>query len=245
MASLVAFCTYETPASYLTTVRTTFYLIKVFPGGGGLAPLNEKSVHQKRNLTPFANLPQRLCSVSFTLNLAERKREDEAVDPVAVRRITPFVRPLINPDQLPPDYLALLSLTFGVAGLMLKVHMTSKCIRSTRLMAVTLWHSMQCRRARVSATAVSCKVDVRTARFRFSPQRVARFGVLRGNILLLDVRRCEGCLYFFVATQASRTRLADRRGCSRYCLRNSPEQACHKPSPFFCHFFCGDLSSCL
>lgn len=44
-----------------------------------------------------------------------------AEDPVAVRRITPFVRPLINPDQLPPDYPALLSLTFGVAGLMLKV----------------------------------------------------------------------------------------------------------------------------
>eukprot|EP00903_Cladosiphon_okamuranus_P005328 g5326.t1 len=47
------------------------------------------------------------------------KRQDE-VDPVAVRRITPFVRPAINPDQLPPDYMALLSLTFGVAGLMLK-----------------------------------------------------------------------------------------------------------------------------
>lgn len=33
------------------------------------------------------------------------EREGERVDPVAVRRITPFVRPQINPDQLPPDYL--------------------------------------------------------------------------------------------------------------------------------------------
>lgn len=42
-------------------------------------------------------------------------------DPVAVQRITPFVRPYVSPDQLPPDYLALSSLTFGVVGLMLKV----------------------------------------------------------------------------------------------------------------------------
>lgn len=54
-----------------------------------------------------------------------------AEDPVAVRRITPFVRPLINPDQLPPDYPALLSLTFGVAGLMLKV-----CLRTLVLTQV-------------------------------------------------------------------------------------------------------------
>lgn len=44
------------------------------------------------------------------------------IDPLAVKRVTPFVRPPINPDQLPPDYRALLSLAFGVAGLMLKVH---------------------------------------------------------------------------------------------------------------------------
>lgn len=48
-------------------------------------------------------------------------RGEPRVDPVAVKRITPFVRPHMDPDQLPPDYLALLSLTFGVVGLMLKV----------------------------------------------------------------------------------------------------------------------------
>lgn len=66
------------------------------------------------------------------------KREDEgvAVDLVALRRITPFARPAINPDQLPPDYLALLSLTFGVAGLMLKVQqyisVASNCVVCVR-----------------------------------------------------------------------------------------------------------------
>lgn len=46
---------------------------------------------------------------------------ERRIDPVAVKRITPFIRPYVSPDQLPPDYLALLSLTFGVVGLMLKV----------------------------------------------------------------------------------------------------------------------------
>lgn len=46
---------------------------------------------------------------------------ESRVDPLAVKRITPFVRPHVDADQLPPDYLALLSLTFGVIGLMVKV----------------------------------------------------------------------------------------------------------------------------
>ncbi|CAN0500106.1 unnamed protein product [Ectocarpus sp. 12 AP-2014] len=54
------------------------------------------------------------------MSLTTREPSTSRVDPVAVKRITPFVRPPINPEQLPPDYLALLSLTFGVAGLMLK-----------------------------------------------------------------------------------------------------------------------------
>lgn len=44
------------------------------------------------------------------------------VDPVAVKRITPFVRPRIDPENMPPDYLALLSLVVGVTGLMTKVN---------------------------------------------------------------------------------------------------------------------------
>ncbi|CAN0260026.1 unnamed protein product [Ectocarpus sp. 6 AP-2014] len=55
-----------------------------------------------------------------SMSLTTREPSTSRVDPVAVKRITPFVRPPINPEQLPPDYLALLSLTFGVAGLMLK-----------------------------------------------------------------------------------------------------------------------------
>lgn len=45
------------------------------------------------------------------------------VDPVAVKRITPFVRPRIDPENMPPDYLALLSLVIGVTGLMTKVNL--------------------------------------------------------------------------------------------------------------------------
>lgn len=74
---------------------------------------------------------------------AEFRREDEAVDPnpVAVRRITPFVRPAINPDQLPPDYLALLSLTFGVAGLMLKVRTVLLLLPSMDVMLTWLCYN--------------------------------------------------------------------------------------------------------
>lgn len=83
-----------------------------------------------------------MASRLFESFLAAGRRDDEAVDPVAVRRITPFVRPLINPDELPPDYLALLSLTFGVAGLMLKVHTyvdySSNSLRSIILVAFAL-----------------------------------------------------------------------------------------------------------
>lgn len=46
---------------------------------------------------------------------------ERRADPVAVKRITPFIRQYVNPDQLPPDYLAITSLTVGVFGLMLKV----------------------------------------------------------------------------------------------------------------------------
>ncbi|CAM9267459.1 unnamed protein product [Ascophyllum nodosum] len=42
------------------------------------------------------------------------------IDPLAVKRITPFVRPRVDPENMPPDYLALLSLVVGVAGLMVK-----------------------------------------------------------------------------------------------------------------------------
>lgn len=48
-------------------------------------------------------------------------RDEPPVDPVAVRRITPFVRPPLEPEQVAPDYFALLSLCFGVLGLMAKV----------------------------------------------------------------------------------------------------------------------------
>lgn len=48
------------------------------------------------------------------------ERTGPPVDPVAVKRITPFVRPQLDPEKLPPDYLALLSLCFGVVGLMAK-----------------------------------------------------------------------------------------------------------------------------
>lgn len=50
----------------------------------------------------------------------EQKR-DPPVDQVAVKRITPFVNPQLDPEQLPPDYLSLLSLSCGVVGLMAKV----------------------------------------------------------------------------------------------------------------------------
>ncbi len=72
----------------------------------------------------------------------KQEREEERVDPVAVRRITPFVRPQINPDQLPPDYLVstegtsvgglclvasyICSLVLVVLGFTLKVYPVTK-----------------------------------------------------------------------------------------------------------------------
>lgn len=63
-------------------------------------------------------------------------RGEARVDPAAVKRITPFVRPRMDPDQLPPDYFALLSLTFGVVGLMVKVGLRCMNCRYNYILAV-------------------------------------------------------------------------------------------------------------
>lgn len=56
------------------------------------------------------------------------ERDEPPVDPVAVKRITPFVRPPLEPEQVAPDYFALLSLCFGVLGLMAKVCPVPYCV---------------------------------------------------------------------------------------------------------------------
>lgn len=55
------------------------------------------------------------------MSTANMEYRSESVDQAAVKRIMPFVRPQLDPEQLPPDYLALLSLCCGVLGLMFKV----------------------------------------------------------------------------------------------------------------------------
>lgn len=61
-------------------------------------------------------------------------------DPVAVERITPFIRPYVSPDQLPPDYMALLALTFAVVGLMLKVRYYDTTAGLVYILTMTCGH---------------------------------------------------------------------------------------------------------
>lgn len=58
------------------------------------------------------------------------QQKDAPVDQEAVKRITPFVNPQVDPEQLPPDHLSLLSLCCGVVGLMAKVRSNASEISS-------------------------------------------------------------------------------------------------------------------
>lgn len=45
----------------------------------------------------------------------------DKADPRMPSAARPYVAPLINPNDLPPDYSSLLAIIFGIAGVMLRV----------------------------------------------------------------------------------------------------------------------------
>lgn len=95
-------------------------------------PLTPSTVSHPATSIPPSNLPSRFAANRGSIQASEGENPSgldrsgkasmgDKADPRMPSAARPYVAPLINPNDLPPDYSSLLAIIFGIAGVMLRV----------------------------------------------------------------------------------------------------------------------------